>query len=169
MASNGASPPDDAATDIPAGIQAMLLARVDRLPPEVRRLAQEAAVIGPRFDASLLRVIAGDPAKLDADLELLCDAEIIEEVAGSGSTSSQSYRFTQTILQDVIYQNLLLQRRTEMHGRIGAAFERICGNSPERLEDLTLLGHHFSLSTDAGKGRALPEGGRRPCAHDLCQ
>ena len=143
---------DDAATDIPANIQAMLLARIDRLPQEVRRLAQEAAVIGPRFDASLLGAVAGDPAKLEADLELLCDAEIIEEVAGSGSTSSQSYRFTQTILQDVIYQNLLLQRRTEMHGRIGAAFERMCGNSPERLEDLMLLGHHLSLSAAREKG-----------------
>ena len=142
----------DAATGIPAGIQAMLLARIDRLPQEVRRLAQEAAVIGPRFDLRLLRAIAGNPAKVDADLELLCDAEIIEEVAGSGSTSSQSYHFTQTILQDVIYQNLLLQRRTEMHGRIGAAFERICGNSPERLEDLTALGHHFSQSAAREKG-----------------
>ena len=142
---------DDAAADIPAGIQAMLLARVDRLPQEVRRLAQEAAVIGPRFDASLLRAVVPDPARLDADLELLCDAEIIEEVAGSAA-SSQAYRFTQTILQDVIYQNLLLQRRTEMHGRIGAAFERICGNSPERLEDLILLGHHLSLSAASGKG-----------------
>jgi len=73
-------------------------------------------VIGPRFEARLLRVIAGDPVKLEADLELLCDAEIIEEAAGSGSTSSQSYRFTQAILQDVIYQNLLLQRRTECMG-----------------------------------------------------
>ena len=44
-----------AATGIPATIQAMLLARVDRLPQEVRRLAQEAAVIGPRFDAALLK------------------------------------------------------------------------------------------------------------------
>ena len=142
---------DNAATDIPAGIQAMLLARVDRLPQEVRRLAQEAAVIGPRFDASLLRAVVPDPARLDADLELLCDAEIIEEVAGSAA-SSQAYRFTQTILQDVIYQNLLLQRRTEMHGRIGAAFERICGNSPERLEDLILLGHHLSLSAARERG-----------------
>ena len=143
---------DNAATDIPAGIQAMLLARIDRLPQEPRRLAQEAAVIGPRFDARLLKAVAADPARLDADLELLCDAEIIEEVAGSGLTSSQGYRFTQTILQDVIYQNLLLQRRTEMHGRIGAAFERICGDSPERLEDLTLLGHHLSLGTAREKG-----------------
>ena len=143
---------DNAATDIPAGIQAMLLARIDRLPQESRRLAQEAAVIGPRFDARLLKAVADDPARLDADLELLCDAEIIEEVAGSGLTSSQGYRFTQTILQDVIYQNLLLQRRTEMHGKIGAAFERICGDSPERLEDLTLLGHHLSLGTAREKG-----------------
>ena len=132
----------------------MLLARLDRLPQEVRTLAQEAAVIGPRFDARLLGAIAGNPARLDTGLDLLCDAEIIEEVAGAGSMSSQSYRFTQTLLQDVIYQNLLLQRRTEMHGRIGAAFERMCGNDPERLEDLTLLGHHFSLSARARRARA---------------
>ena len=137
---------------IPATIQAMLLARVDRLPQEVRRLAQEAAVIGPRFNASLLRAVVADPAKLEAGLELLCDAEIVEEVASAGSISSQCYRFTQTLLQDVIYQNLLLQRRTEMHGRIGAAVEQLCGANPERLEDLTLLGHHFSLSAVREKG-----------------
>ncbi|TIR01735.1 MAG: adenylate/guanylate cyclase domain-containing protein, partial [Mesorhizobium sp.] len=103
---------------------AMLLARVDRLPQEVRRLAQEAAVIGPRFDAALLKAVTADPGRLEAGSELLCDAEIIEEVAGSGSVSSQSYRFTQTLLQDVIYQNLLLQRRTDIHGRVGAALEK---------------------------------------------
>ena len=75
----------------------MLLARVDRLPQEMRRLAQEAAVIGPRFDAALLKAVTADPARLEAGLELLCDAEIIEEVAGSGSISSQGYRFTQTL------------------------------------------------------------------------
>ena len=142
----------EAATGIPATIQAMLLARVDRLPQEVRRLAQEAAVIGPRFDATLLKAVTADPGRLEAGCELLCDAEIIEEVAGSGSVSSQSYRFTQTLLQDVIYQNLLLQRRTDIHGRIGAAFEQLCGDNPERLEDLTVLGHHFALSAEREKG-----------------
>ena len=142
----------EAAAGIPATIQAMLLARVDRLPQDVRRLAQEAAVIGPRFDAKLLKAVTADPSRLEAGCELLCDAEIIEEVAGSGSVSSQSYRFTQTLLQDVIYQNLLLQRRTDLHGRVGAAFEHLCGDNPERLEDLTVLGHHFSLSTEREKG-----------------
>ncbi|TJW91863.1 MAG: adenylate/guanylate cyclase domain-containing protein, partial [Mesorhizobium sp.] len=142
----------EVATDIPATIQAMLLARVDRLPQEVRRLAQEAAVIGPRFDATLLKAVTSDPGRLEAGCELLCDAEIIEEVAGSGSVSSQSYRFTQTLLQDVIYQNMLLQRRTDIHGRVGAALEQLCGEKPERLEDLTVLGHHFAHSAERERG-----------------
>jgi len=151
-----------ATVGIPATIQAMLLTRVDRLPNEIRRLAQEASVIGPRFDATLLRAVTTDPARLDAGLELLCDAEIIVEVAGAGSISSRCYRFTQTLLQDVIYQNLLLQRRSEMHGKIAIAFERICGDSPERLEDLTVLGHHFGQSTMRDKGaRYLLQAGDR--------
>ena len=104
----------------------MLLARLDRLPHEVRRLAQEAAVIGPRFDAALLAAIAGDPAKVEAGLDLLLRCR--DHRGGRrapGSISSQSYRFTQTLLQDVIYQNLLLQRRTEMHGRIGRGARRL--------------------------------------------
>ena len=143
---------DEAAADIPASIQALLLARLDRLPHDVRRLAQEAAVIGPRFDTAVLGATATGPASVETGLELLCDAEIVEEVAGANSISLQSYRFTQTMLQDVIYQNLLLQRRIEIHGRIGAALEWLYGDAPERLEDLILLGHHFSLSTNKQKG-----------------
>lgn len=150
----------EAAAGIPAALQPMLLARVDRLPPAVRRLAQEAAVIGPRFDVSLLRSVLADRARLEEGLELLCDVEVIEEVAGP--ISSRCYRFTQTLLQDVIYHNLLLQRRTEMHGRIAEALERQCGEHPERLEDLTLLGHHFSLSASREKGaRYLMDAGDR--------
>jgi predicted ATPase/class 3 adenylate cyclase len=161
---------DEAAADIPASIQALLLARLDRLPHEVRRLAQEAAVIGPRFDAALLGATATERTKVEAGIELLCDAEIVEEVAGSNSISLRSYRFTQTMLQDVIYQNLLLQRRIELHGRIGAALERLYGNEPERLEDLILLGHHFSLSASKPRGarylRAAGDRARATYAND---
>ena len=142
----------DAAADIPASVQALLLARLDRLPRDVRTLAQEAAVIGPRFDAHLLRAIAGNSSGVDTALDILCDAEVIEETAGARSLPTRSYRFTQTLLHDVIYQNLLLQRRTDMHGHIGAALERLCGSAPERLENAGQLGHHFSLSANKMKG-----------------
>jgi predicted ATPase/class 3 adenylate cyclase len=142
----------EAATDIPASVQALLLARMDRLPRDVRTLAQEAAVIGPRFEATLLSAIATDPIKVDTGLDILCDAEVVEEVAGANAMPSRAYRFTQTLLHDVIYQNLLLQRRTDMHERIGITLEKLCGDNPERLEDAVLLGHHFSLSTNKPKG-----------------
>src|SRR5262249_43611235 len=68
----------EAALDIPANIEALLLARIDRLPREIRRLAQEAAVIGPRFEESILKTIASEPSRIDAGLDVLCDAEVIE-------------------------------------------------------------------------------------------
>ena len=87
----------------------MLLARLDRLPPDARRLAQEAAVIGARFDADAAcggcRRTGSRRRRPGAPL----DAEIIEEVAGASSVAAQAYRFRQFLVQDVIYNNLLLE------------------------------------------------------------
>ncbi|THK36068.1 zinc-ribbon domain-containing protein [Ensifer sp. MPMI2T] len=139
----------EATVDIPIGIEAMLLARIDRLPQEVRRLVHCAAVIGPTFDADMLRSITVAPTEVDRGLELLCDTEIIEE-AGS-ERSSQSYRFMQSLLHEAVYNNLLVKRRTEIHAAIAEALERRYGENPQRFEELALLGHHFSQS-DRSKG-----------------
>ncbi|WHO71440.1 adenylate/guanylate cyclase domain-containing protein [Rhizobium sp. BT03] len=143
---------DDTDVDIPVNLQALLLARVDRLPQEIRRLAQEAAVVGPKFDTALLRAVTSDPAAVDAALDYLCDANIIEELRGPDLAGSPGYRFSQTLMHDVIYHNLLLQRRMELHFRIGRVLERQYGVAPERAEHLTQLGHHFSLTTEKAKG-----------------
>jgi predicted ATPase/class 3 adenylate cyclase len=153
---------DEASIDIPAGIHALLLARMDRLPREVRALAQKAAVIGPRFEVALLKAIARDTTTVDAQLDVLTEAEVIEEVGSAKPISQRAYRFRQSLLHDVIYQNLLVQRRAEMHGLIGTALERLCGPYPERLEDAAMLGHHFSLSAMKLKGaRYLSAAGDR--------
>ena len=154
---------NDGAADIPLNIQGILLARLDRLPREARTLVQEAAVVGPRFDAALLRTIASNPARVRSQLDLLLDAEVIDEEPGSGLEAQ--FRFTQSLLQDVIYQNLLLQRRTELHGRIGRALEARAPAGVERLEDLVALGHHFCRSEEKTKGaRFLSVAGDRASA-----
>ncbi|MGM4914060.1 adenylate/guanylate cyclase domain-containing protein [Rhizobium sp. 768_B6_N1_8] len=145
---------EDTDVDIPVNLQALLLARVDRLPQEIRRSAQEAAVVGPKFATALLRTVATDPAGIDAALDYLCDANIIEELRGPDAAVSPGYRFSQTLMHDVIYHNLLLQRRMELHRRIGQFLERQYGASPDRPEHLALLGHHFSLTTERAKGAA---------------
>lgn len=138
-----------AAADIPLSIQAMMLARIDRLPPRVRKLAQTAAVIGTRFETSVLEAVFSDPAGIETGLDHLCEAEIIEE--SPGGVASDSFGFCQTMLHEVIYDNLLLKRRTELHGLIAETLERRYGTQPTRLEDLALLGYHFGRSAHKAK------------------
>ncbi|KOF18239.1 adenylate cyclase [Ensifer adhaerens] len=142
----------EATVDIPVTIEAMLLGRIDRLQPQSRRLLHYAAVIGPRFDVDLLRIVAGDETTIDAALDLLCDTEIIEETRDGRLQGVQTYRFTQTLLQEVVYNNLLLRRRAEIHAVVAESLERRYGAQTTRLEEMALLGHHFSQSEEKSKG-----------------
>jgi adenylate cyclase len=69
--------------DVPPTIQALLLARLDRLPSDARRLLQEAAVLGHVFDARLLPAVASEPAECEAAVEVLVDGELLEELAAA--------------------------------------------------------------------------------------
>jgi adenylate cyclase len=143
----------NAEVDVPPTIHGLLLARLDRLAPDTRRVLQEAAVLGPTFDAALLHDIASEPATVEAGLEALRDDELLDEIAGSTAGRAQrGYRFTQTLVQEVVYQSLLLRRRTELHGRVARTLEALVGHRPGRLEDVELLGHHFSRSAEKLKG-----------------
>jgi adenylate cyclase len=146
--------------DVPVTVQRLILSRLDRLPPEARRVAQEAAVIGPEFEASLLRLICGD-APAEHALALLEGAGLVRAVAGPAGAGDRAddgrrYAFSHALVQEAIYQNLLVRRRTELHGRVGRTLEALCdgGDGSARLEDLELLGHHFSLSADRRRGAA---------------
>jgi adenylate cyclase len=148
---------DAAIVDVPVTIQGLLLSRLDRLSAVPRRVIQEAAVIGTSFDQRLLGMVSGDQAS-DAVLEALEDAELLAEAPHGGGGESpgpdagRRYRFTHALVQEVAYENLLVRRRAELHTRVGQALEALRGTSPQRLEDLEALGHHWSLSTDKPRG-----------------
>ena len=55
-------------------------------------------------------------------------------------------------MHEVVYENLLLSRRSELHERTARALERSVGPHPSRLSDLEALGHHWSLTPDKPKG-----------------
>ncbi len=151
---------DASSVEVPPTIQGLLLSRLDRLPAGGRRLIQEAAVLGPVFDLHLLQKICSEPDALESSLELLLDAELLAEIprpVGAhwlAAAGDRQYRFSHALVQEVVYQNLLVRRRTELHGRVGQVLEALCGcgDRPHRLEDMETLGHHFSLSADKAKG-----------------
>jgi predicted ATPase/class 3 adenylate cyclase len=132
--------------EVPPSLHGLLLSRVDGLPGDARRVLQEAAVLGAAFDAPLLEAVTSAPPALPASLDRLVDADLIQPADG------RRYRFTHGLVREVVYQNLLLSRRTEMHERIGRALERLAGPRAERLSDLEALGHHWSLSPDKLRG-----------------
>ena len=135
------------ALDVPPTLQGLMLSRVDRLPDGARRLLQEAAVLGAVFDESLLRAVATESGAFEKALDPLVEADLIQAEGQRGR-----YRFTHALAHEVVYQNLLLARRTELHERVGRVLERAAGPRPERLSDLEALGHHWSLSADRPRG-----------------
>jgi adenylate cyclase len=136
--------------DVPATLRGLLLSRVDRLQPDDRRLLQEASVLGMVFDEPLLRAIASEARGTETALDRLVELDLLQQIAHGGT--SNRYRFMHALVHEVVYQNLLLSRRTELHERAGRALDATCGARPERLSDLEALGHHWSLSSDKQNG-----------------
>lgn len=135
------------ATEIPSTLQGLLLSRVDRLPVEARRLLQEAAVLGMIVPQALLAAVATEARGIDAVIQRLVAADLL-----CRDETGDSIRFVHALVQEAVYQNLLLARRTELHERAGRALESAVGTRPERLADLEALGRHWSLSADKARG-----------------
>ena len=135
---------------VPPSLHGLLLSRVDGLPADARRVLQEAAVLGAEFDAPLLQAAMSAPQTAPAALDRLADADLIHAI--DRRRADGRYRFTHGLVREVVYENLLLSRRTEMHERVGRALERLVGQHPERLSDLEALALHWSLSPDKLRG-----------------
>ncbi|HSF01670.1 MAG TPA: hypothetical protein VLA62_01580, partial [Solirubrobacterales bacterium] len=122
---------------VPATIQAILAARIDRLPPEDKTLLQTAAVIGKDVPFALLQAIAETPEEtLREGLGRLQAAEFLYETA---LFPELEYTFKHALTQEVAYGGLLQERRRDLHARIVRAFESLYpGRASERSSWLTL-------------------------------
>ena len=113
-------------TPVPATVQAVLAARIDRLPPEEKQLLQTAAVIGTDVPFTLLRTIADVPeAALHWSLAYLQAAEFLYETR---LFPEPEYTFKHVLTHEVAYNSLLLERRRGLHARIVEALEALVEN-----------------------------------------
>ena len=120
------------AVQVPATVQAILAARIDRLPPEDKTLLQTAAVIGKDVPFTLLHAIAGVPEDaIRRGLARLQAAEFLYETA---LFPELEYTFKHALTQDVAYAGLLQERRRDLHAAIVRSFEALY---PERAGERT--------------------------------
>jgi class 3 adenylate cyclase/tetratricopeptide (TPR) repeat protein len=123
---------------VPATVQAVLAARIDRLPPQEKRLLQSAAVIGTEVPFLLLQAIAelaeetlrGALTHLQA-AEFLYETRLFPEL---------DYTFKHALTQQVAYESLLQERRRSLHAKIVETIEALY---PDRMaERVEQLAHH---------------------------
>jgi class 3 adenylate cyclase/tetratricopeptide (TPR) repeat protein len=131
---------------VPDTIQGVLMARIDRLPEEHKRLLQTASVLGREFALHLLTRV-WEPA---ADLvPLLADLKRWEFFYEEPTAEEPRYLFKHALTQEAVYQTLLKSRRQSLHETAGQAFEQLYA---DRLEDVyDRLAYHYAAADDAVK------------------
>jgi tetratricopeptide (TPR) repeat protein len=109
------------ALSVPATLHASLMARLDRLGPIAKEVAQAGATIGREFRYSLLATITDLPEpQLREALDRLTHAGL---VFARGAPPEASYLFKHALVQDAAYGSLLRSRRQSLHRHIAVTLE----------------------------------------------
>jgi class 3 adenylate cyclase/predicted ATPase len=133
-----------AALSVPATLHASLMARLDRLGPAAKEIAQIGAVLGREFAYELIEPVAQRHEKeLQSALGQLSDAGLL---FCRGIAPHASYLFKHALVQDAAYSTLLRGRRQELHARVAAALEEHFADLVERQPEL--LAHHLTAAGD---------------------
>jgi tetratricopeptide (TPR) repeat protein len=141
---------------VPATVQAVLAARIDRLPPEEKWLLQTAAVVGTEVPLPLLQAIADMPeVVLHRGLAHLQEAEFLYETR---LFPEPDYTFKHALTHEVAYSSLLLERRRGLHARLVEAIEAL---APERVAEVA------SAAKGLPAGRQDPDQVERLAHHAL--
>lgn len=103
---------------VPATVQAVLAARIDRLPAEAKAILNAAAVVGTRFDLETLRALR--PDMVPTQLAELVAAELIDQTE---FVPRQRYCFHHPLVRAVAYDSQLTATRIQAHRRLAGAIE----------------------------------------------
>ena len=138
------------ALQVPATVQAVLAARIDRLAEREKQVLQTAAVIGKTFDEALLRRVLGSLAAVDETtlgqaLSTLIASEFLFEAA---LYPEVEYSFKHPLTQEVAARSQLRERRARVHAAVAQALEEAGGNLDEHAAEIA---QHWAEADDAGR------------------
>jgi adenylate cyclase len=134
---------------VPVSVQAVLAARIDRLPEREKQVLQIASVIGKTFPEPVLaRVVAGADARsaltaseIAPALAALSEAELVYEEA---VYPEREYAFKHPLTQQVAYESLLREQRRGTHISVAQVLETL---DPAKLDErAALLAYHWEAA-----------------------
>jgi class 3 adenylate cyclase len=127
---------------LPASVQDVISARVDRLAPKDRTMLQAASVVGRQFDSELLGAILKETS-VNERLKAMQSHDLVRLNANGDCA------FKHALVRDALYQSLLTEPRNSLHLKIAQEIERRSGN---RLTEVAeILAHHYGQTDRADK------------------
>jgi class 3 adenylate cyclase/tetratricopeptide (TPR) repeat protein len=138
------------ALEVPAGVQAVLVARIDRLPEREKQVLQTAAAIGKTFAEALLRQVIASVSDLDESglgeaLSALTAAEFLFEAS---LYPELEYSFKHPLTQEVTQHSQLSGQRIHVHAAVAQALEAAGGNLDERAAEIA---QHWAEAEDTAR------------------
>lgn len=134
---------DGAQVQLPDSLQALLLARIDRLDEDAKQALKLASVIGRSFFDRVLSTIAARADRLAQQLAVLEQSDLVRD---KQREPEPEHIFKHALVQEAAYASLLAEQRREVHRRVARAIESLFA---DRLDEFTsLLAHHYTCGED---------------------
>jgi len=124
---------------VPPTLHASLLARLERLGPDAKEVAQIGAAIGRQFSFELLAASAAqNQPKLEAAIAALVEASLVFQ---RGAPQQASFLFKHALVQDAAYGTLLRAQRQLLHARIADAL--VAARREDAAAAPEIIAHHL--------------------------
>jgi len=122
-----------AAVVIPASVAAVLDARLDRLPPIARDVAERAAIVGQIFYPEAVQALGQPGEEVSPEIAELISKGFVEP-SPTDLPGQTAFAFRHILIRDAVYRGTLKRRRAELHERFGGWLEeRAPGGGPEEF------------------------------------
>ncbi len=128
----------EVAVEVPATVENVLLARIDRLGPTSRDALVAASVLGRRFGLPLLQAVIGRDVDVRPAILDLMRLDLIRE---GRRWPEPEYRFKHALIQEAAYRTLVAEERTRLHRRAAEWLEE--QNAGREGDVAGLLAHHW--------------------------
>lgn len=135
---------------LPGTIRGLILSRFDRQEDTLRQVLHGAAVLGHAFPFALIQDLTGTETEtLKSQLDALIARQFLTCAL---EDKPDSYRFQHALIQEVVYDTILLRDRQTLHLQVARAIEtRSFWPADSQIE---MLAYHFSQSSEPAQ--AIP-------------
>jgi class 3 adenylate cyclase len=120
---------------LPDTVQATVLARLDLLAPEERRIVQLGSVFGRAFRPPGLRALEPALQGVDEVIDRLVAKDLVR------STGTDIFAFRHILIREVAYQTLTRSERGRLHAAAAAWLEGLAGEREDALSEL--IAYHY--------------------------